>query len=732
MPHRPGVARPNTKPQTQFNVTWPLYREHQRRWEIDKILRQHDAGYFRESAGLVDEMMTDDRIAGVTDSRASALLSKPFTFKASGKSAKHDELATRLGGDGDDVDGAWSAMAPKAAIRQIMAWGWHVGIGLAEIVWADAAADSGARWMPRLVPYHPSFIRWDMSIRRFILQTEDDGRIVLPRPDEQPNGDGRWLIYCPWGVVNGWRRALVRSLADKYIQRKWNERDWARYCEKNGLAIVVAKVPMATGGNAEDRERFFDTVNNLGSEATVFAPQGEQGQASYDIDLKEPTAQTWQAFKAWKEALDSDIAIRIVGQPGTTNNQGAGLGNTGNKVQQEVAADIMRDDADFAKVLHRQLFSWYVEYNEGDRDLTPFCKFETDPPEDEKSTGEAQTATGSAVTAWKLAGADVDVNAMAEKAGIILLPVSERPEPMEVPAGGAPAASSAAPGSQGAIGGEGNEAGEAAEGNEVDPAAAATGDEPPKARTKLRAHPMVVRNRYDFQGLPVAIENAEGSTRTWLGPDGKTGQTTMRHDYGYIEGWLGEDGEELDCYVGPDANAPDVHVVHQLKAPDFKAHDEMKVMLGFPDAAAAKDAYLAHRNDVGAFGAMTTFPLDRFKAKLKRRAPTSTTRIRARADTTGAAALRAPRAIVGHSRASLYVDQLVAAAKRQGAKDIRPFLDGLLKAVAEGKDWADIKQRGLSLQRAGGGGKPAETVMHARIMARLMGRGAILEQHAGW
>ena len=723
--HRRGVARPNTKPGTQFNVTWPLYREHQRRWEIDKILRLHDAGYFRDSAGLVDEMMTDDRIAGVTDSRASALLSKPFTFKASGKTAKHDELATYLGGDGEDVEGAWNEMAPKAAIRQIMAWGWHVGVGVAEIVWENVEDASGRlRWMPRLVPYHPSFVRWDMSVRRFILQTEDDGRIVLPRPDEQPNGDGRWLIYCPWGVVNGWRRALVRSLAAKYIQRKWNERDWARYCEKNGLAIVVAKVPMATGGNSEDRERFFDTVNNLGSEATVFAPQGGAGEASYDVDLKEPSAQTWQAFKAWKEALDADIAIRIVGQPGTTNSQGAGLGNTGNKVQQEVAEDIMRDDADFAKVLHKQLFSWYVDFNEGDRALTPFCQFETDPPEDAKSTGDAQTASGAAVSAWKLAGAAVDVNAMAEKAGVILLPVSQRPKPGE----GGPEGEDA-PGD--GAGGGGTEDDPSGKGAGDD--AAAAGDEKddqPKARTQLRAHPMVVRNRYDFQGLPIAVENTAGSMRTWLGPDGKTGQTKMLHDYGYIEGWLGEDGEDLDCYIGPDADADLVHIVHQLAAPDFKRHDEMKVFLGFPDAAAALDAFHAHRNDMGAFGGMTTFTMDRFKAKLSRRKSTSTTRIRAREDFSGAAALRAPKAAAGKDSAALYIDQLVVAAKRQGVADLRPFLEEVKKATAEGKDWDDIRARCLAALKAA---KPstsmAQTVAHARIMARLMGRGAILDSH---
>jgi hypothetical protein len=64
-------------------------------------------------------------------------------------------------------------------------------------------------------------------------------------------------------------------------------------------------------------------------------------------------------------------------------------------------------------------------------------------------------------------------------------------------------------------------------------------------------------------------------------------------------------------------------VVHQRKAPDFTAYDEDKVMLGFPDGKAAKEAYLAHRSDGDrAFGGMSVVPLDRFKAKLQRRTGT--------------------------------------------------------------------------------------------------------------
>lgn len=122
--------------------------------------------------------------------------------------------------------------------------------------------------------------------------------------------------------------------------------------------------------------------------------------------------------------------------------------------------------------------------------------------------------------------------------------------------------------------------------------------------------------RVQFAGLPVVVENPAGSTRQWVAEDGTCGSTLMRYDYGYIDGALGSDGDEVDVYLGPDEGARWVYVVHQSAPPDFEEYDEDKVMLGFPSSDAAQAAYLAQYDDERFLLAVTQMSIEVFRDKI--------------------------------------------------------------------------------------------------------------------
>jgi predicted ABC-type ATPase len=124
-----------------------------------------------------------------------------------------------------------------------------------------------------------------------------------------------------------------------------------------------------------------------------------------------------------------------------------------------------------------------------------------------------------------------------------------------------------------------------------------------------------IKDRLNFQGLPIAIEQRVGDVRRWTDPTGYEGQTRMFFAYGYVEGTLGPDGDEYDVYVGPDPTAPNVYIVHQVD-PESGEWDEDKAMVGFPDPHTARDAYLIHYDREEFYGAMSIVPLEEFRAKV--------------------------------------------------------------------------------------------------------------------
>lgn len=125
-----------------------------------------------------------------------------------------------------------------------------------------------------------------------------------------------------------------------------------------------------------------------------------------------------------------------------------------------------------------------------------------------------------------------------------------------------------------------------------------------------------LQGRTEFQGLKVSIENRRGSVRRGKDKDGKPWETKMFWPYGYVLGAIGRDGDNLDCFIGPDPHAAMAYIVHQ-KRPDTGAYDEDKVMLGFDSEEAARDAFLAHYNTHKFLGEITSMPMGKFIKKVE-------------------------------------------------------------------------------------------------------------------
>lgn len=115
-----------------------------------------------------------------------------------------------------------------------------------------------------------------------------------------------------------------------------------------------------------------------------------------------------------------------------------------------------------------------------------------------------------------------------------------------------------------------------------------------------------------IQGFKCFIETPKGQIRR-----GRGFAVRMPADYGFIDGFLGADGDEMDCYIGPNKWSSMVYVVDQsqIGSPTF---DEHKCFLGFSSEAHAKINYLmGHHLGKQIFMGITAMSIGQFKHWLK-------------------------------------------------------------------------------------------------------------------
>lgn len=689
-------------------------------------LQQLEWGYFREAALFSDALGRDDRIDAVIRTRIGSLLGSELDVKASDDRAKAGRIAKLLGGT-EDGPGRWDQMFPQGVLSEILRAGLLMNFAVAEVVWT---VEDGV-WWPRLKFWHNQFVRWDWMDMCYKLLTAS-GEISLPRVDENLAGNGKWFVWCPFGYQYAWLRGMIRALAQKFVMRQWTYRDFARFCEIHGLSLVKAIVP-GEGGDEKVDEKFLMDVANRGNEPTIMVPQGVDGN-KYDVQYVEAQARTWESFKDFKDILDTDIAVLMLGQNLTTESAGGGLGDGGAKTHNLVRLDKTREDASLVEAIRHQVLMPFARFNFGDDSLAPRPIYRVGPPEDEVEKATVLKAVGDGIASLKAASDAVEEREILEDFGIPM--VSEEEAAARKAVRDEENAARLKATQAGLATGDGGGSDGGGGGSHADGNGGGDGQPTGGGTTALSAAPAGVVSRYQFAGLPIAVENPRGSIRTWTDTDGKTtGSTAMLHDYGFVEGHIGSDGEELDCYVGPFEGAGDVHVVHQLRAPDFKVHDEDKLMLGFADPASAKQAYLAHRNDGDrAFGTMSVIPIDRFKAKLQRR--TGTGKIRASAaetDHTFAAIMAlADRAVALRSGAATsrskrdYPEALTDEAVALAARALAPDLAALQGDIKRARSFEELRKAIVARYRTKMDPDDlAKLVQRTRLMANLAGRLAI-------
>lgn len=127
------------------------------------------------------------------------------------------------------------------------------------------------------------------------------------------------------------------------------------------------------------------------------------------------------------------------------------------------------------------------------------------------------------------------------------------------------------------------------------------------------------KDHLKIQGLDISIETPKGAVRTGKDKGGKEWSVRMPAAYGYFKRSEANDGEHVDCYVGPHSKSNRVYIIDQHHLHNG-TYDEAKVMIGFESRDEAIACYKAGFSDGKGkqrIGKVTRMSMAEFKDWLK-------------------------------------------------------------------------------------------------------------------
>jgi len=405
------------QPNVRAGTTWTPAR-------VRTALSTADGGYLANLARLCEEMLGDDTIPSLLESRIDGLLSLPLSFEEPGrtKPQKKRDADVPKGAQVKalDDDGDWWRLFPKDQLKQVMAWGLLLGGCPCRLVEDEDSAQNG-RIVPHLEFWHPQHLRRDNDGDRWLIKT---GKHGVDEVEFTPGRDG-WLLFAPFGERRFWAHGLWRGLERWWLAKSYSIDDWARHNEVGALltATNTSSNP-AINDTRQIRAEIASDLSNRGGDAAMALPAG------WELGFTEVTADTRRIYQALIECANKTFAVKILGQNLTTEVKGGSFAAA--KVHESVLDTRIAGDAEYeATFAHDQALSQWAELNYGSRDLAPWPLRDTEPPEDQSARATVIETISRAVQSLDKTGIALDLEVLRDE---YHLPIAEdQPEPAPAP-----------------------------------------------------------------------------------------------------------------------------------------------------------------------------------------------------------------------------------------------------------------------------------------------------------
>lgn len=394
----PGTAEIVSQPSVRQATLWtPQLLQTMQLWS--------DSGDMFRLGDLCEQLMADDRIGEHLESLASDVLGSDLTFEIGPRS--NASTAEKS----DELDADWAFGFDDDELTSLIAWVVIMGFSFAKVEsWVET---EDGRVVPRLKWWHPKHFayHYDQDVSKRTWMVRDAMGVLTPITP----GDGTWVLFTRRGEFRPWANGLWRGLSKWWLLKQYAMSDIGTHSEKASKLVVTCE----PGNMAEDRKVLARDIYAASKNAVIALPEG------FDLKLIELSANSEKIYTAQIDMANMGFSIAILGQNLSTQVDTGSLAATQKHAQKEnrkvrYVAQLL------SKVLWLQILPYWAEYNFGDRTLSPYPKWHTEPPDDFGAKATTLKMTADGLVALKNAGYKLSTDQIEEEYG---LEVEELPEP---------------------------------------------------------------------------------------------------------------------------------------------------------------------------------------------------------------------------------------------------------------------------------------------------------------
>lgn len=405
---------------------WPIYDAFG--WTIDAVqavLQQLSVGYLTGPESLMLAMTRDPVYAHGMKTRCQEMARIEHQLEPADGLPRRQfrELEAHL-------PSLWEGGSGPNALSLITKYRCSLGVAPAAVSWA--LSSSGRTWLPTIHARQAGWMSYQPQAELYQFSAREDLFSVIP--------DGKeWLLFCEASSKYPHNEGNVRCLAVLWWMKHAVIRFWSQYNRAHGNPQKKIKGPAVqrelqqpndmrgdgraggTRGGRGDVQNLVETAKTMAGGDVVFLPQYGDKQPSFDFELVEATASTWETFPAFLSYVDKWITLLWLGAWDNTQGDAAGSRARAEVHERVSLRYLSADCAATAAPLNSWLWPQWCEYNKIPREMAPTSRFLWEPPSDEmveaeirKTNADALAQATAAAEVIERHGTRVDWRALAD------------------------------------------------------------------------------------------------------------------------------------------------------------------------------------------------------------------------------------------------------------------------------------------------------------------------------